>query len=185
VAATNRDLAYAVASGAFRQDLYYRLKVMELHLPSLRERQRDILPLARRLIDEAAAKMKRTVSDLGPAAADRLLGYPWPGNVRELENTMERAVALARGPRVELEDLPEEVREAVPQSLLPRGAGRTLADVKKQHVLSVLFLNGGNRARTAAQLKIGPATLYRRLKTYGVTSGVGGAQKTVLVRAPV
>ena len=89
----------AVAGGAFRQDLYYRLKVVELHVPPLRERRDDILPLARVLLADAALRMKRKISGLAPAAADQLLRYEWPGNVRELENAMERAVALARGSR--------------------------------------------------------------------------------------
>ncbi len=106
VAATNRDLAHGVAGGAFRQDLYYRLKVVELHVPPLRERRDDVLPLARVLLADAALRMKRKIAGLAPGAADQLLRYEWPGNVRELENAMERAVALARGSRVELEDLP-------------------------------------------------------------------------------
>ena len=116
VAATNRDLAHGVAGGAFRQDLYYRLKVVELHVPPLRERRDDILPLARVLLADAALRMKRKISGLAPRAADQLLRYEWPGNVRELENAMERAVALARGSRVELEDLPEEIRQALPEA---------------------------------------------------------------------
>ena len=104
----------AVAGGTFRQDLYYRLKVVELHVPPLRERRDDILPLARVLLADAALRMKRKIAGLAPGAADQLLRYDWPGNVRELENAMERAVALARGSRVELEDLPEEIRQAFP-----------------------------------------------------------------------
>src|SRR5688500_6644234 len=109
VAATNRDLSHGVAGGAFRQDLYYQLKVVELHVPPLRERRDDILQLARVLLADAALRMKRKVIALAPRSADQLLRYEWPGNVRELENAMERAVALASGSRVELEDLPEEV----------------------------------------------------------------------------
>ena len=97
LAATNRDLAHGVAGGDFRQDLYYRLKVVELHVPALRERRDDVLPLARVLLADAALRMKRKISGLAPGAADQLLRYEWPGNVRELENAMERAVALARG----------------------------------------------------------------------------------------
>ena len=109
--------------GAFRQDLYYRLKVVELHVPPLRERRDDILPLARVLLADAALRMKRKISGLAPGAADQLLRYDWPGNVRELENAMERAVALARGSRVELEDLPEEIRQAFPRPVASRGHG--------------------------------------------------------------
>ena len=115
LAATNRDLGQAVAAGAFRQDLYYRLKVVELHVPPLRTRHDDILPLARVLLADAALRMKRKISGLAPGTADQLLRYGWPGNVRELENAMERAVALAQGSRVEVEDLPDEIRQAIPR----------------------------------------------------------------------
>ena len=167
VAATNRDLAHGVAGGAFRQDLYYRLKVVELHVPPLRERRDDVLPLARVLLADAALRMKRKISGLAPGAADQLLRHPWPGNVRELENAMERAVALARGSRVELEDLPEEIRNAFPTPVASRGTVRPLADVEKDYILAALEVNGGNQTQTATQLRIGTATLYRKLKRYG------------------
>jgi transcriptional regulator with PAS, ATPase and Fis domain len=154
VAATNRDLAQGVAGGAFRQDLYYRLKVVELHVPPLRERRDDILPLARVLLTDAASRMKRKIAGLAPDTADRLLRYAWPGNVRELENTMERAVALARGSRVELEDLPEEIRRTLPAPAAT-GAVRPLEDVEQEYILAALELNGGNQTRTAEQLQIG------------------------------
>ncbi|HSS00317.1 MAG TPA: helix-turn-helix domain-containing protein [Kofleriaceae bacterium] len=119
------------------------------------------------LLADAALRMRRKVSGLVPDAADQLLRYGWPGNVRELENTMERAVALARGSRVEVEDLPEEIRRTLP---LLRGsdAVRPLGDVEREYILASLELNGGNQTRTAQQLRIGSATLYRKLKSYGV-----------------
>jgi DNA-binding NtrC family response regulator len=169
VAATNRDLAHGVASGSFRQDLYYRLRVVELHVPSLRERRDDLLPLARVLLAEAALRMKRKITGLSPGAADQLLRYEWPGNVRELENAMERAVALTRGSRVEIEDLPEEIRQAFPKPMPVHGAVRPLDDIEKEYILAALELNGGNQTQTAEQLCIGSATLYRKLKRYGMT----------------
>src|SRR5262249_6560858 len=129
-----------------------------------RERTDDILPLARLLLARAAERMKRKVEGFTPRAADQLLRHSWPGNVRELENAVERAVALARGSRVELEDLPEDVRQAAP-SVLP-GETRTLEDVERDHILATLDRNGGNRGLTADQLGIGSATLYRKLKSY-------------------
>ncbi|MBI5534099.1 MAG: sigma-54-dependent Fis family transcriptional regulator [Deltaproteobacteria bacterium] len=168
VAATNRDLAHGVAGGAFRQDLYYRLKVVELRVPALRDRRDDILPLGRVLLANAALRMKRKIGGLSPAAADQLLRYEWPGNVRELENAMERAVALARGTRVELEDLPEEVRQAIPKPIVTPGAVRPLEEVEKDYIVAALELNGGNQTHTAEQLQIGSATLYRKLKSYGL-----------------
>ena len=167
LAATHRDLVSRVASGDFRQDLYYRLKVIELQVPPLRQRRDDILPLSRILLADAALRMKRKVAALAPRAADQLLHYAWPGNVRELENALERAVALARGTRVELEDLPEEVRHALPSSIV-HGEARPLAHIEKDYILAVLERNGGNQTRTAEQLQIGSATLYRRLKSYGL-----------------
>ena len=177
VAATNRDLAHGVAGGAFRQDLYYRLKVVELHVPPLRERRDDILALGRVLLADAALRMKRKISGLAPGAADQLLRYAWPGNVRELENAMERAVALARGNRVELEDLPEEVRHAFPKPVATHGTVRPLEDVEKEYILAALELNSGNQTRTAEQLQIGSATLYRKLKSYGLIAGRRELQK--------
>ena len=168
LAATNRDLVSEVAAGTFRQDLYYRLKVVELNVPSLRDRRDDILPLARVLLGEAAIRMARQISNLSPAVADQLLRYEWPGNVRELENAMERAVALARGSRVELEDLPEEIRQAFPKPVISGAAVQPLRDVEKEYILAVLERNGGNQTHTAKQLGIGSATLYRKLKKYGL-----------------
>jgi two-component system, NtrC family, response regulator HydG len=171
LAATNRDLAHGVADGFFRQDLYYRLKVVELHVPALRDRRDDILPLARLLLAEAAARMTRRITGLTPGTADQLLRHDWPGNVRELENAMERAVALARGRRVELTDLPEEIRQAFPKPVVNGGAVQPLKEVEKEYILAALERNDGNQTRTAKQLQIGSATLYRKLKSYGLIGG--------------
>ena len=166
VATTNRDLAHRVADDSFRQDLYYRLKVVELHVPPLRDRRDDVLPLARVLLADAVVRMGREISGLTPATADQLLRYDWPGNVRELENAMERAVALARGNRVEVGDLPEEVRRAFPRPVAAGGTVKPLADIEREYVLAVLDLNEGNRKRTSDQLQISSATLYRKLKSW-------------------
>ena len=167
IAATNRDLALGIAEGSFRQDLYYRLKVVELPVPALRERREDILPLARVFLAQSVIAMKRTLSGFSPEAADQLLRYGWPGNVRELENAMERAVALALGSRVEVEDLPEEVRQAAPRVPVPDDQVRSLEDVERDYILAVMALNNGNQTHAAKQLQIGSATLYRKLKSYG------------------
>ncbi|MDC0709876.1 sigma-54-dependent Fis family transcriptional regulator [Stigmatella sp. ncwal1] len=166
VAATNRTLLEEVSAGRFRQDLYYRLRVIELKVLPLRERRDDILPLARQLLAEASERLGRKVASFSPEAADQLLRYGWPGNVRELANAIERAVALHEGARIERDDLPEEVREAQP-SFLPTHTPRTLEDMEREYILAVLARNSGNRSRTAEQLDIGLATLYRKLKQYG------------------
>jgi transcriptional regulator with PAS, ATPase and Fis domain len=168
LAATNRDLAGGVAGGAFRQDLYYRLRVVELRVPALRDRGEDLLPLARALLSSAAQRMKRPVPALSRQAAEQLARFRWPGNVRELENAMERSVALAQGANVELEDLPEEVRQATARLEVASGEVRPLEQIEKDYILSALALNEGHQTKTAEQLKIGSATLYRKLKSYGL-----------------
>jgi DNA-binding NtrC family response regulator len=182
IAATNRDLSQRVSEGAFRQDLLYRLKVVELPVPALRDRRDDVLPLARILLQSAAERMRREITGLTPQAADQLLHYPWPGNVRELENVMERAAALARGKRVELEDLPEEVRVALPQASLSTDGVRPLAEIEKQYILATLALHGGNQTRAAEQLQIGSATLYRKLKSYGKVRARSAGRKRAAKR---
>jgi two-component system response regulator HydG len=166
VAATNRDLIQNVSLGAFRQDLYYRLKVVELHVPPLRERKDDLLPLAQELLADSALRLNRTVHGFGPRVAEQLLRYDWPGNVRELRNTMERCAALARGARVEFEDLPAEICQIASLPTGNAGAVRPLRDIEKDYILAALAANGGNQTRTAEQLQIGLATLYRKLKSY-------------------
>jgi transcriptional regulator with PAS, ATPase and Fis domain len=169
LAATNRDLSHGVADGVFRQDLYYRLKVVELPVPPLRDRRDDILPLARVLLAEAAVRIGRKIVGLAPSTVDQLLRYEWPGNVRELENAMERAVALARGNRVVLEDLPEEIRQTFRKPVVNVETVQPLKEIEKEYIIAVLELNNGNQTRTAEQLGIGTATLYRKLKQYGLT----------------
>jgi len=166
LAATNRDLGEQIERGAFRSDLYYRLKVVELHVPPLRDRPLDILVLARVLLASAALRAGREMAGLSAAVADQLQRYPWPGNVRELENAMERAAALAVGDRVELVDLPEDVRQASPHSTAASGEVRPIDDVVRDYTLAALEQNEGNRTRTAEQLEIGSATLYRWLKKW-------------------
>ncbi|MFN7916269.1 MAG: sigma-54-dependent Fis family transcriptional regulator [Vicinamibacterales bacterium] len=168
--ATLRDLPGEVAAGRFRQDLYYRLRVIEIRIPPLRERRDDVLPIARQVLAETAQRLKLPVTGFTPAAADQLLRWGWPGNVRELQNVVERALVLARGTRVEVEDLPDEVRHSSVAVGAPGFAGqqRTLAEVERAHILAVLDSVDGNRTKAAAVLGIGPATLFRKLKEYRV-----------------
>jgi len=174
LAATNGDLAREVACGNFRRDLYYRLNVVDLHMPPLRDRQADILPLAQHLLACAAQRLNRDIKGLAPDAADRLLNYGWPGNVRELENAMERAAVFAAGPRVQCEDLPAEIRSAIhPMARNVDGGMPTLKDVERQYILTTLETNNGNQRQTAQDLQIGSATLYRKLKQYGASANFG------------
>ena len=183
MAATNRELAVDMAEGRFRKDLYYRLNVVQLHVPALRDRRDDILPLARVLLTEVAARGRRSITGLSPEAADQLLRYDWPGNVRELENAMERAAALGHASLVGREDLPEEVRRAVPSPSIT-GPVRVLDEIEKDYILAVLDRNGGNQTRTAEQLGIGTATLYRKLKSYGIVRGARPAKENGDPAAP-
>jgi two-component system response regulator HydG len=165
VAATNRNLADDVAAGKFRQDLFYRLRVIELRVPPLRDRPDDVLPLARVFLAETAKRMGRKITGFTPRAADQLVRHDWPGNVREVQNAIEHAVALCSGNRVDVEDLPEELRSAMPR---PRPTGRTrpLDVLEREYILAAVEGAGGNRTRAAVDLGIGLATLKRKLKRY-------------------
>jgi two-component system, NtrC family, response regulator HydG len=170
IAATNRDLVAEINAARFRQDLYYRLRVVELRVPPLRERREDILPLARAFLAEAGARTGRKVTSFTPQAANHLVRFGWPGNVRELQNAVERAVVLAKGSRIDLEDLPEEIGLALPVAHAA-GEVRSLEAVERDYILAVVRANDGNRARAAEQLQIGTATLYRKLKQYEADGG--------------
>ncbi len=165
VSATNKNLKVEVAEKRFREDLYYRLNVVELAVPPLRKRREDILPLARLLLAESAIQMKRDVDGLTAATADQLISYAWPGNVRELANAMERAVAVAKTNRVDLEDLPPEVLMKMPL-VSDKGIPRFLKDVEKDCILGALEKTEGNRRKAADMMGVGVATLYRKLKAY-------------------
>jgi DNA-binding NtrC family response regulator len=163
IAATNRNLEQAMHAGTFRQDLFYRLNVVRIHLPPLRERRDDILPLARQVLAGAAKRFGKRSPALAPEAANLLLRYTWPGNVRELENAMERALALARSDRIGVDDLPPEIGAAPPR-VQDADEVRTLAEVERDYIAAALRALGGNRAKAAEKLGIGTATLYRKLK---------------------
>ena len=169
MAATNRELDEMVREEAFRKDLFFRLRVVHLKVPPLRERREDLLPLAREFIGRFCGEYSCGPCSLSPEALDALMAYDWPGNVRELDNAMERAVVLAEDkPRIELTDLPAEVRGAaglpppLPDHVL------TLAEVERLQIVATLEHFGGNRAAAAKALGIGETTLWRKLKSYGL-----------------
>src|SRR3984893_14269482 len=163
LAATNRDLLADVHGARFRQDLYYRLRVVEITVPSLRQRRDDILPISRQFIAGAGKRFGKKGPALSPQAANLLLRYPWPGNVRELENALERALALAQSDRIGVDDLPPELASA-PPPVQTEDDVRTLAEVERDCIAAALRGSGGNRAKAAKKLGIGAATLYRKLK---------------------
>ncbi len=168
VSATNRDLSADVQAGRFRRDLYYRLHVLTLSVPPLRQRPADILPLARFFMRKMGISTGRPACGLSTEVADRLLRYPWPGNVRELQSAIEHAMALCDGSQVLLDDLPEDVRNAPPA---PRSdAIRPLDEVEREHILAAMRATCGCKHRAADALGIGLATLYRKLKQFGATA---------------
>jgi DNA-binding NtrC family response regulator len=161
VCATHRDLAQRVAAGEFREDLYYRLKVLVIRLPPLRERAEDVLPLARQFV----AAERRPASGLSADAEGLLVAYGWPGNVRELQNVMRHAAVLARGGEVRREHLPEELLRTAPRPS-KGGVRRKLAEVEREHVLRVLEDCGGSQVEAARVLGVGRNTLWRKLRAY-------------------
>ena len=166
VCATHRHLLERVREGAFREDLYFRLKVLTLRVPPLRDRREDILPLARHFLEDEG----RTARSFARDARKRLTEYSWPGNVRELQNFVKHGAALASGPEVRAEDLPEEIEAASSTSSSPapgRADLRPLAEVEREHVLRVLEACRGSQAHAARALGIARNTLWRKLRAYG------------------
>ena len=172
VAATNKELAKEVAAERFRQDLYYRLNVITIHLPPLRERLQDVPLLAAHFLQKYARENRKEIAAIQQEAIEHLMVYGWPGNVRELENVIERAVVLAKGSTITLEDLYlEEQQEKAPLNtneyfVLP--AKSTLAQIEREAIIQALRHTEGNREATARLLNIGPATLYRKFKEYQI-----------------
>ncbi|MFB3065107.1 MAG: sigma-54-dependent transcriptional regulator [Planctomycetota bacterium] len=171
VSATHRDLPALIKTGEFREDLYYRVKVIVLQIPPLRERSEDIPELAEHFRKTANERNDRTVEAFTPAALEALCGYGWPGNVRELENVVEQAVVLATTETVDVDGLPEEVTgRKGPQEVLHIPVGTSLKQTEKDLILETLRKVGGNKTQAARLLGIGVRTLYRKLDEYGETS---------------
>jgi two-component system response regulator HydG len=170
IAATNRDLEAMVRERTFRRDLFYRLRIVPLEVPPLRERREDILPLARQFVARACVEHACGPCSLPSEALDLLIPHDWPGNVRELENAIERGVVLAEGkPRIEPNDLPPEIRRGPPETRAPQSDGiLTLEEVERRHIIATLQRLGDNRKETARALGIGENTLWRKLKSYGM-----------------
>ncbi|MCU0573953.1 MAG: sigma-54 dependent transcriptional regulator [Syntrophobacteraceae bacterium] len=169
IAATNQDLNQLVRQGRFRQDLYFRVKVIPIHIPPLRRRREDILPLADNFLKRLSDRMGRRAPRLTESARRKLLHHDWPGNVRELENTLERALIFRRTNVIEDRDLSVESCIPTPQGADETGESwmRSLDEVERRHIQGVLDRCGGNKARAAEILQIGYNTLWRKLKKYG------------------
>ena len=174
LAATNRDLKQMVADGKFREDLFYRLYVVNIHLPPLRERGSDIPVLAQHFLQEFAKENQKAVTGLTPDALDLLTAYQWPGNVRELRNVMERMVVLARNEKLTVRDLPANIRELTGGGKPAGGAlagNLTMEAAEKQLMIQALKQHDGNRTLAAKQLGISRRTFHRKLNEYGLRDG--------------
>jgi len=175
VAATNRDLRAEIAAGRFREDLYFRLAVIPIHLPALRERREDVLPLAVHFLARWNRELGRSVAGWTPEVERWLLAHDWPGNVRELENAIERGVVLARGDRIGFDDLlvDEPGEEPHPGATPDAAGGASLQEfldaAAAERIRRVLEQTGGKRVEAARRLGIDRATLYRLMRRYGIT----------------
>ena len=171
LAATNRDLEAAIEDHVFREDLYFRINVVQVNLPPLRSRSGDVLLLAQHILERCAARLGKRVVAISPKAAERLLGYTWPGNVRELQNCIERSVALAAYDQIGVDDLPDKVRNhrQEPADLTSPDASElvSLDEIERRYILHVLDVLAGNKALAAQILGVDRRTLYRKLDRYG------------------
>jgi two-component system response regulator HydG len=165
IAATNRNLTQAITEGQFREDLYYRLGVIVIEVPPLRQRPEDILPLARHFVDRFRRKLNRPELRLSASCLDSLQAYGWPGNVRELENTIERAAVLTYDGTISEEYFPPAMRGHSAGQARAGGLRRSLAEVEAEHIQAVLKLTDDNRTQAADILGISPTTLWRKLRT--------------------
>ena len=163
ICATNEDLEKQVAEGRFRQDLYYRINVFNIPLPPLRERREDIAPLAFHFLKKLTLQTDKRITDISPAAVEKLVAYDWPGNVRELANAIERAMVVGRRPAIQANDLPFSVT-AGPGPIVP--AGDSLADMEKAHIAAILRRERWNISQSAEILQIDRATLYNKIRKY-------------------
>ena len=174
ITATHRDLTTLVADGRFREDLLYRINVIEVQVPPLRERPDDLEPLVRHLLHKYGARLGKPGCTVSPEAMALLHRHTWPGNVREVENVIERALVLGTGSVIDTEDLPDRLRDQPP----PNGcgtAGRRLADVEREHILRTLRAVHGNKAAAARVLGLNRKTLYRKITQHRIAGNCPGA----------
>jgi two-component system response regulator HydG len=166
LAATNKDLAKAIKDGTFREDLFYRLNVVLIQMPPLRERKSDIPLLVRHFLEKYNARLRKNILEVTPEALDLLVAHDWPGNVRELENTVERLVVLSTGPYIELPDL--AFAGTILSSAAQASDGNSLKDLERDHILLTLQRCDGHKSETARALGIDRKTLREKLKRYNI-----------------
>lgn len=167
ITATNRDLEKEIAEGRFREDLFYRLNVVRIHVPPLRERKDDLPLMISAFVKEFAEENGKVIENIDPKARQALYAYDWPGNVRQLRNCIESAVVMTTGTVITLDELPPSIREMdeVPAITIPVGA--TMADAEREIIMQTLAAQNGNKSKTAEILGIGRKTLHRKLDEYG------------------
>jgi DNA-binding NtrC family response regulator len=171
IAATNQDLAAAIKSGTLRKELYFRLNVVSIKLPPLRERREDIAGLVRFFLAKHRAS-EAGITDVSEEVMARLVNYDWPGNVRELENCIQRALALGSAPQIRVGDLPSSLLYFVGQQAHDPVAVATLRELEQRQILQALEATKGDRQRAAKLLGIGKTTIYRKIKEYGLEDAV-------------
>ncbi|MGI5076328.1 sigma-54-dependent transcriptional regulator [Treponema maltophilum] len=172
IAATNRDLEAEIAAGRFREDLYYRLNVVHIHVPPLRDRRDDIPLLITAFLQEFAKENGKTIEGIDSRARSALYKFDWPGNIRQLRNCLESAVVMSSGPIIKLEDLPPSIAGSSQTDIIEVPAGIPMAEAEKMLILQNLAINKGNKTKTADILGIGRKTLHRKLDEY---AGAGKA----------
>ena len=168
VAATNRNLAEEVKKGNFREDLYFRLNVVHIEVPPLRERKEDIPLLISHFLETLSSKNNRKVDSISAQARKALFAYSWPGNIRELQNAIEAGVVMCHGRTIELEDLPEQIKSIDNEDVLSVKLGSSLEEVEKELITRTISFCGGNKTKAATVLGIGRKTLHRKLLEYNM-----------------
>jgi transcriptional regulator with PAS, ATPase and Fis domain len=171
LAATNRDLKKAIEEGTFREDLYYRLNVVPITLPDLKDRQEDIPLLANHFVQKFAPESNPAIREISKEAMAILMSHTWPGNVRELENVIERAVTLGRGPAVEPRDLPPHLAGGTNPLERALAKEATLEDLEKYYIAMILRRTKGHQIRAASILGIDRRTLYRKIRRFSLKLG--------------
>lgn len=172
IAATNRDLEAEIAAGRFREDLYYRLNVVHIHVPPLRDRRDDIPLLITAFLQEFAKENGKTIEGIDSRARSALYKFDWPGNIRQLRNCLESAVVMSSGPIIKLEDLPPSIAGSSQTDIIEVPAGIPMAEAEKMLILQNLAINKGNKTKTADILGIGRKTLHRKLDEYAGKAGL-------------